>query len=387
MAALFVSGCAAKTTASARGGQAIPVQTAPVQVGDVSSVNSLTGTVVANIQTNLGAKIAGHVQSVSADIGDRVSTGQVLAQLDPVDLGNQLAQSQAQIQYDQAQVQNNQAAGDQAAADEQRQEAIYGGGAISQADLEQVRLKMNTTQAQLKAAQATLQKDRAAVSAIQQQLQELAITSPIGGIVSSRNIEAGEQVSSQTTLFTIAQTSSLFVLVNVSDQNIANVKPGTTAQITIPELGTTAFQGKVTNVSPGLDATSHAYPVKIQIANPDPRTLPGMTASIRFTGLTTQPGIIIPVQAVVETPQGSEVFTVENNVAHLHMVQMGAVSSDQAVITGGLQAGAQLVINGQDLLADGTRVTVVQDANQSGVQGMLNSVKRGAAGAGRGAAR
>ncbi len=110
-----------------------------------------------------------------------------------------------------------------------------------------------------------------------------------------------------------------------------------------------------------------------------------MTASVLFTGLKTQPGVIIPVQAIEETPQGSEVFTVENNTAHLHLVQIGATSSTQAVVTSGLQAGEQVVITGQDLLSDDVRVTVVQNANQAGVQGMINQLKRGA-GARQGAA-
>ena len=117
---------------------------------------------------------------------------------------------------------------------------------------------------------------------------------------------------------------------------------------------------------------------RFKILNPDPKILPGMTASVLFTGLKAQPGIIIPVQAIEETPQGSEVFTVENNVAHLHMVQIGATSSTQAVVTSGLQAGQQVVVNGQDLLSDNVRVTVVQNANQAGVQGMINQLQQGA---------
>ena len=197
----------------------------------------------------------------------------------------------------------------------------------------------------------------------------MTITSPVDGTVVARDIEVGEQVSTSTTCFSIAQTSILFVTVNVSEQEISGVKPGTKAQISVPDVGTTVFQGKVTNVSPALNATSQAYPVKIQILNPDPKILPGMTASVRFTGLQAQPGVIIPVQAIEETPQGSEVFTVENNVAHLHMVQIGATSSTQAVVTSGLQAGEQVVITGQDLLSDNVRVAVVQNANQAGVQG------------------
>ncbi|GEM_PF-158787 len=391
--AFSLSGCSSKTSTTGRVSQAIPVQTATAQIGDVSSVNALTGTVTANIETNVGTKVDGMVQAVYVDMGDHVSTGQALAQLDPTDLNRQLAQTQAQIQVDQANIQSDQASSSQAATNYQRDQSLYNSGALSQSDFDTTQLALSTAQAGLQAAQGTLAKDEAAVAIIKQELDELTITSPVDGIVVTRSIELGEEISTATTCFTIAQTSTLYVTVNVSEQNISGVKQGTTAQITVPDVGTTVFQGQVTEISPTLDPTSHAYPVQIQFLNPDPAILPGMTASVLFTGLQSQPGVIIPVQAIEETPQGSEVFTVENSVAHLNLVQIGATSSTQAVVTSGLQAGEQVVITGQDLLSDNVRVAVVQNASQAGVQGMINQLqqgagaKRGAAGAKQGAAQ
>jgi cobalt-zinc-cadmium efflux system membrane fusion protein len=370
--AFLLSGCASKTSTSTRGPQAIPVQTAVAQVGDVSSVNALTGTVTASVQTNVGSKVAGRVQSVYVDMGDRVAAGQVLAQLDTIDLEGQLAQAKAQILIDQAQIPDA-----QSTLDRDRQLQAAGSTPQSTVDADQAKLQTD---------QGTLAKDQAAAAITKQQIAEMTITSPVDGSVAVRDIEVGEQISTETTCFSIAQTSTLFVTVNVSEQNITGIQPGTIAQITVPDIGTAVFPGTVTNVSPTLDATSHAYPVKIQILNPDPKILPGMTASVLFTGLQSQPGVIIPVQAIEETPQGSEVFTVENNTAHLNMVQIGATSSTQAVVTSGLQAGEQVVITGQDLLSDNTKVAVVQNAAEAGVQGMINQLQQGA-GAKRGAAR
>jgi len=394
------------------GAQVIPVQTTVVQIGDLSSINTLTGTLAANLQTSVGTKVAARVQAVYVDVGQAVHTGQVLAQLDPSDLEKQLAQAQAQIQVDEAQLQNAQdtsagtlsqtkAALDQAKAnyaqakaDYQRYQTLYDSGAATKQELEQARLKMDTYQSQVEAsekayqlarsedgvavARATLSRDQAAAAIIEQQLGELTITSPVDGVIAAKNIEVGEMVSPQTTLFNVAQVDPLQVTVNVSDQIIANLHPGTKAQISVPELGTKVFSGQVISVGPVPDQTSQSYPVKIRIANPDHSMMPGMTASVVFTGLKTRSGVVIPVQAVVETPQGSEVFTVENGVAHMHIVQLGAVSSDQAVVLSGLQPGAQLVINGQNLLSDGTRVVVVKNADQAGASGIINSVERGA---------
>ncbi|OAT80719.1 efflux RND transporter periplasmic adaptor subunit [Desulfotomaculum copahuensis] len=398
--------------ARGRGMQTVPVQIVTVRLGDLSSVNTLTGMISANLETAVGAKVAARVQTVYADMGQAVHSGEVLAQLDPSDLEKQLAQTRAQVQVDQAQLQSAQdgtvnslaqakaaldqarAGYEQARADYQRYETLYNSGAATKQQLEQSRLKMDDGLSQLQAAEkaynlaqsgdsvavarAMLDKDQAAVAIIQQQLSELTITSPVDGVVASKNIETGEMVSPQTALFNIAQLDPLQVTVNVSDQVIAGIHPGTEAQISVPELGSKTFAGKVLRVSPVLDQASHAYPVKIQIANPGRNMRPGMTASVVFTGLNTRPGIVVPVQAVVETPQGSEVFTVDNGVAHMHMVQLGAVSSDKAVVLSGLKPGEQLVINGQNLLSDGTKVTVVQSADQAGTKGIIGRLKQGA---------
>lgn len=215
------------STTGARGKQAVPVQTTVVQSGDISSVNTLTGTIAANLQTNVGAKIVGNVRNVNAEMGQVVHTGQVLAQLDPSDLQKQLAQLQAQVQVDEAQLPIAQNNSDQSKADYQRNETLSSSNVISKQQLEQSRLKMLNDQSQVQVTQAMLNKDQAAAAVTEHQIQEMTITSPVDGTVATKNIEVGEQVSTQTVLFNIAQIDPVKMTVNVSDQIIAGVQPGT----------------------------------------------------------------------------------------------------------------------------------------------------------------
>ena len=156
---------------------AIPVQTAMAQIGDVSSVNALTGAVAANVQLNVGTKVAGRVQSVYVDMAYRVAAGQAMAQLDTVDLERQLAQAQAQVQVDQAQIPLARSTLNQ---DQQLQSA----GAVSQTTV-------STDQSKLEADQATLANDQAAAAIIQQEIAEMTITAPVDGVVAERDIEVG----------------------------------------------------------------------------------------------------------------------------------------------------------------------------------------------------
>ncbi|KLU66402.1 multidrug resistance protein MdtA precursor [Desulfosporosinus acididurans] len=378
-----LTGCGTKTAASpnSRGQQAIPVQTAPVQTGDLNSINTLTGTVVSNLQTNIGSKSSGRVLSVDVNMGQDVHKGQVLATLDPSDLQRQLSQNQAQLQVDQAQLPSDQATYQQAQSDFQRYQTLFNNGAVSKADLDQYRLKMTTASAKIQMDESVINKDQAALSITQQQIDELTITSPVDGTVSTKNVEIGEQVSTSSNLFSIVQPSSLNVSVNVPEQMIGSIKQGTAASITLDGQSSNAIQGKVSKISPAMDSVSRAYPVQIDIASQNQTIKPGMTVTVQFNGLKSQPGIIIPVQAVVETTQGSEVFAVNNSVAHMHLIQLGAVNSDKAVVTSGLKAGENLVIAGQDLLSDGSNVRVVQSADQAGVNGLINQQKQSAQGA------
>lgn len=364
--------------AGARGRQALPVQVLEVQSGDISSVNTLTGILAANMQTSVGSKVSGRVQSVYVNMGDQVHAGQVLAQLDTTDLDKQLAQYQAQVQVDQNQLQIYRNNSEQSQADYQRSKSLFDSGAISQQQLEQVRLKMQNDQAQMQVTQASMNKDMALVEVYAQQKREMSVTSPVDGVVATKNIEPGMQVSTQTALFNIVQADPLKATVNVTDQIMADVHPGIEAQITVPQLGSKVFGGTVVRVSPVTDPVSRAYPVEIQISNPDKQMLPGMAVSVQLVGLKSQTGIAIPAQAVVETTQGSEVFTVEKNVAHMHIVKLGAVSSDKIVILEGLKPGDKVIVNGQTLVSDGAPVTVVDDPDQAGVKGMINQIKKGA---------
>jgi len=374
----------APAAVSAMGAQAIPVQTVTVAMGDLSAVNSLTGTVSANLTTGVGAQVGGLVKAVDVDMGQTVTAGQVLAQLDTTNLQEQLAQDQAQVQVDRARVNGDQAAVTQNEANFQRNQALLDSGAVSQSTFDTAKFQLQQSQAQLQADEGTLAKDRAAVAAVQQQIAEMTIVSPVNGVVATKNVEVGEEVSTSTVLFTIVQIDPVQVTVNVSSQLIAQIHPGTKAQITVPELGTKTFEGTVVHVSPVVDTAIQGYPVEIVVRNPDHSMLPGMTATVVFTGLHTTPGLIIPAQAVLETTQGSEVFTVQNGIAHLHMVQLGAVSSNEVVVVSGLTAGEQVVTNGVSLLSDGSRVRVVQSAAQAGVQGMINQLQ---AKAGKGAGK
>jgi len=372
------------TTVSALGAQAIPVQAVAVVMGDLSSINSLTGTVSANLTTGVGAQVGGLVKAVDVNMGQDVAAGEVLAQLATTNLQEQLAQDQAQVQVDQARVNGDQAAVTENEANFQRNQALLNSGAVSQSTFDTAKFQLQQSQAQLQADEGTLAKDRAAVAAVQQQIEEMTIVSPVSGVVASKNIEVGEEVSTSTVLFNIVQIDPVQVTVNVSSQLIAQIHPGTSAQITVPELGTKTFEGTVAHVSPVLDTASQGYPVQILVRNPEHDMLPGMTATVVFTGLHTTPGLIIPAQAVLETTQGSEVFTVQNGIAHLHLVQLGAVSSNEVVVVSGLTAGEQVVTNGVSLLSDGSRVRVVQSAAQAGVQGMINQLQ---AKAGKGAGK
>ncbi len=356
----------------------IPVQVMEVKAGDLSSVNTLTGTVEPSMQTTVGSMVSGRVAGVNADMGQSVTAGQILATIDPTDIQKQLDQSQAQIQVDQAQLANARGNAAQSEADYQRNQQLYQAGAISQQQLEQSQLKMETDQGTVKLYQSMQEKDQAAAAQKQQQLSETTVTAPASGVISAKNIEVGMIISPQTPLFSLVQTNPVKVTVNVPEQYITQIHPGTGATITLNQMEGKNFTGQVTRVSPDINAASQAYPVEIQIENTGKLIVPGMTARVVFTGLSTQSGIVVPAQAVVETTQGSEVFTVEKGKAKMHIVELGAVSSDQVVIISGLKAGEQLVINGQTLLSDGNSVNVVQEASKAGANGLIDQIKQGA---------
>src|SRR6266568_2937043 len=294
------------------GGQASAAQylTAKVERGNLRNTVTATGTLQAVTTVQVGSQASGTISSLSADYNSVVKKGQVIAQLDPAVSKAQVDQAHANLQQAQAGLQQARAAvtnsragvsdaqaraqaavsttqNNQAVVNEQM--AAGSGVAQSQAQVQQSQAEVQQSQAQVQAAEAQVQQAAAALQLAEVNLAHTTITSPIDGIVVSRDVSVGQTVAaslSAPTLFTIANDlTKMQVIANIDQADIGLVENAKAVKFSVDAFPGKDFDGKIEQMrlNPQNVQNVVTYNVVIDVDNPDQKLKPGMTANLTIT--------------------------------------------------------------------------------------------------------
>jgi RND family efflux transporter MFP subunit len=231
-------------------------------------------------------------------------------------------------------------------------------------------LESSGRQQQLKSAKGQLTSVQGKYEGAAAQLAYSEIHSPIDGVVTDRPYYAGETSAAGAPLLTVMDTSSVIARAHIPQSQAAYLKAGDAATVTAP--GDVNVPGKVTLVSPALDPNSTTVEVWVEAANPDGLLRPGTAANIAVVAQTLQSAIVVPVSALLKTPDGASVVMIVKD-AHAHQVAVdpGVRQGDRVQITKGLSGGETVIINGAYGLPDNTQVkeTVAEPSGAKGDEG------------------
>lgn len=373
------------------------VSAVPAAVSSISTDVEYASKLAPVQEVTIAPKIAGKVASVNVQVGDKVEKGQVLFTLDSADLEAQLQEQQASLEsskanlaktqgsaYDQQVIQAEQAVQDRQIAYNDAKnkydlnKQLYAAGAISKTALDDYQNQYQSAQVDLKAAQdnlnllkeksgpesisvATAQVNQAAagVEAASEQLKNTVITSPISGIVSVRNVDEGEIVSSATAALTVIDTDTMTAEISVPDKLAAQVKKGQTVPVKINALNDKTFNGVVDYVSPDADSKSQAYTIKITLQTTDDLKS-GMFARAILPESKKDNILTVPNQAVKVENGVSYVYTVAEGAVKKVAVTTGLANDKITEITSGLKAGDEVITEGQLFLNEGQKVNIVK---------------------------
>jgi HlyD family secretion protein len=262
------------------------VVTGLVTRGDIVKTIASTGTLEAVTTVEVGTQVSGTVKDLLADYNDIVRHGQVLARLDPSLLQAQLEQAQATLVKTEADADKAAVALDDARATLTRTETLASKGLIPAADLDAARIGTRSAEAQLLSARAQVTQAKASVNQAKVNLDHVVITAPIDGIVISRSVDAGQTVAasmSAPTLFVIAaDLTRMRVIAKLDESDIANVKDGDPVTFHVDAYSGETFEGRVSQVRLQGETVSNvvSYTTVIDVANPELKLKPGMTASV-----------------------------------------------------------------------------------------------------------
>jgi len=401
-AIVAAAGCANKNAASQSGSQPLPVTAQPAKIGTLVSTFALTGTVVPARQGNLASVISGTVRDVSVQIGDHVTAGQVLVQIDDSTLQSQLSQDEATLAEAQARLRQEaatnrgtalttssslrsaQVAYDTAVANDQRNESLFRQGYISQQAIDQSRSDLANAAAALRTAQVAAQNasmtsgqstaaqadiasmqaavsaDAAAVATVQTQIAQAAVRAPFDGIVTQRNVDPGSLASPGTPLVQVSELDPAYVNVGIPDSDLQFVRAGSQATVSVDALAGHSWHGAIDHLNAAAGQGTLTYLARISLPNPDTALKAGMVANVTFVAAHKSGVLIVPRGAIASTDNGSVVYVVDNGKAKMRPVTVGLQAQDSAQVSGaGVAAGTLVITQRPDALADGSPVKVV----------------------------
>ena len=322
------------------------------------AILTASGYVVAQRKAAVASKGTGRLVYLGVVEGDKVKKDEIIARLEDNDIQAQLAESKANLQLNEAQL-------NEAKNNYERQKALLKTGGISETDYEVAETNYKKVLASIELAKAQVQASEVA-------LENTIIRAPFDGTVLTKNADVGEIVAplaaganSRAAVVTIADMSSLQVEADVSESNIQKVTNNQSCEITLDAYPDHHYAGYVAKIVPTADRTKATVMVKVGFKHYDNRVLPEMSAKVLFLkkekeqNVSNEKAMLVLPQSAVETKDGNQfVFKVKDNKAYEVPVTTGKTFSDYVEITGGLENGDQVIDNVTDQIKNGTEVTV-----------------------------
>ncbi len=348
-----------------------PVEIATIVYGPTTGKLELPGSVQAFEQTPIYARTSGYVTRRFVDIGDRVSSGQLLATIDDPQTTQQLRQAQASVLQLKAQLAQADANAKLTTLNDQRYDELYKQGVVSLQTAQTQEAQSGANDATVQAARANIAAGEANVRSLQEQAGFSRVLAPFSGTILSRGIDTGSLISAGsattvTQLFSIAQSGTVRVFTNVPQAYAPTVMSARVAQVQFRELPGQVFSGNITRTSSSIDPASRTLLTEIDLPNGAGKILPGMFATVFFdTQRTTQP-VLIPANALLVRTAGPQTFVVDrSHVAHLRNLVLGRDFGSSTEVLGGLQPGDNVILSPGDGIVDGTKVDPQMQGQQN----------------------
>lgn len=359
-AAMMLLGAAVMTGCSKKTGFTYSEAEAVKQ--DIVNSVTATGTIEPVTSVDVGTQVSGVISKLYVDYNSVVKAGEVIAELDRTNLMSELSSAQASLKSAQSEL-------DYQKTNYERYKTLYDKGLISANDFEQARLSY--VQAQQKT-----QQQKESVKKAQTNLGYATITSPIDGVVLSKEVEEGQTVASSfstPTLFKIARDlTDMRVIADVDEADIGDVKEGQRVTFTVDAFPDDTFEGQVTQVRQEATTESNVvtYEVVISAPNDDLKLKPGLTANVVILTMEAKDVLAVPSKALRFTPREAmlnsdetitdtdakeKVWVKEGSNLKAVAVETGMTNGTLTQITKGLKPGTHVLteVNAMQVEAEG----------------------------------
>jgi cobalt-zinc-cadmium efflux system membrane fusion protein len=298
---------------------------------------SVTATIQANQDrlARVAPRVPGRIVGIAANLGDRVKTGQALATLDSIELGEaHSAYLQAESQFKLAQ------------ADFERAEKLYADQIVPQKDYLRSRAEQEKGRANLRAATDKLRLMGVTPLRSESALSVFPVTAPFAGTVIEKKAVLGELAQPDKPLFTVADLSVVWIEANLFEKDLGKVKTGAVVGVTVAAYPDEVFKGRLTYISSVMDKESRTIKARVEVPNADGRLKPDMFATAAIDTVSAGKALTVPASAVLLMEGKKAVFVRKKKGFEQRVVELGENLGGRFVVKEGVEEGDAVVVEG-----------------------------------------
>jgi multidrug efflux pump subunit AcrA (membrane-fusion protein) len=378
--------------------RSIPVETILVHRGSIERRLHLTGTIMADATVDVFSKVSGILERLEVDQGDRVKANQVVARVEREEKEAELQEDRAALDVLRARwaqmetgarpeeiaqaeqlVRQTKASWETSLDNYRRLKKLKDSDYVSQQRLDEATLQVTVSEAEYQSAVEKLtllkkgarQEDRdallaqmreaeAAVRLAEIHLKNTTIRAPIGGIISKKYVDQGALVGTSTPILRIVAMDQVSVMVQIVESELAQLRHGATADISVDAYRDEIFKGTVALISPTVDPDSRTADVEIEVDNRDYRLKPGMFARVELVVQRRDNVLLLSKDSLITENGPARVFVHNSGRALLKDVSLGLEGEEYVEVLNGLSQGDEVLVAGHYELKDGMAVNVIR---------------------------
>lgn len=329
--------------------------TVSVATDEIVTGPAVSGTLAPKLQATVRAEVGGAVLTVTAEQGQAVRRGQLLARIEARTAGEAVTSAESSVR-------SQEQALDLARRELARAEKLVSAGAIAERAVEAARNEVVRLESEVSGARSRLSNAR-------KTLGDSTVTAPISGIVAARPVNAGDVVAPGTELYTIVDPSSIQLEASVPSESLSMVKVGADVAFEVRGYPGQSFTGKVERISPTADPTTRQVPIWVTVDNRSGRLVSGLFADGRVTQASHK-GLIVPLSVISDIETQPSVLRIRGGKVEKVSVQVGLIDAqnERAEVAGGLTEGDVLLTGVAQGVTPGTQIKVV-DRSQAATAG------------------
>jgi len=359
---LIISGCGKQPEKEVKI-EAISVTTARPFISSITLTTTLQGTILPVREAKISPKIGGKVLKIYVKENDPVRQGEVVAKLDPTDAQIRFEQAEAGLATAKAGLKQTETNLELAKIEYERAQRLKESNSIAQSAYDKANTGYKMACAQLELANAQVNQAEAALTSARQGLEDTNITTPISGLIASKQVNEGEVISQMNLsapILLVMDISLVKLEVAVSEDLITKIKKHQQVKVAFDAYPDKRFTGIISDISSTINPQSRTFKVTINIRNPHHLFKPGMFARVVIDIEKHQNVLCVPQGAVFNRGLDNYLYVVEANKAKLKQVKLGLQDLEKVEITEGLTTDDEVVIRGVENLQDGSMVRVTK---------------------------